>query len=187
MPTRGAGRARLCERICRRQGGPSTGRQRPSQSGAHLRPIAAVALPPDFSRISIKDDRGEVGGPRDHPATDAIVESNGSAFGDRIWPERKRVVLLQEWLLAASRGQTIAFCCRALPEIAEPSEIVVGARLEQENLDFMHGRSMAAVGHDVLDNAATGASQFVQSLKPRHPHGQIDVLAFMAIGRRCCL
>jgi hypothetical protein len=43
----------------------------------------------------------------------------------------------------------------------------------------MHGRFIAAVGHDVLDNAATGASQFVQSLKPRHPHGQIDVLAFM--------
>jgi hypothetical protein len=56
-------------------------------------------------------------------------------------------VLFQERLMAASGGETIAFASRALLEVAEPAKIAVGARLKQENLDFVNGRSMAALSN----------------------------------------
>ena len=92
---------------------------------------------------------------RDHPATGAVVEPNGHAIGDSLRPERKLFVLLQEWLAAASGGETIAFGCRALPKVADSAEIAVCARLEQENLHFLNGRSITVLGDDVLGDANT--------------------------------
>jgi hypothetical protein len=63
--------------------------------------------------------------------------------------------------MAASGGEAVAFASRALPEIAEPAEIAVCARLKQENLDFVNGRSLAALNNDFSKHAATGAPQFI--------------------------
>jgi hypothetical protein len=99
---------------------------------------------------------------RDDPATGAVVKPDGRTFSDRFRPKQKSVLLFQEWLVAASCGEAIAFACRALPEEAEPAEIAVCAGLKQENLDFVNGRSMAAVlGNDFFDGAATGPPQVV--------------------------
>ena len=63
--------------------------------------------------------------------------------------------------MAASGGEAIALASRALPEVAEPAKIAVGARLKEENLDFVNGRSMAALSNDFSYDAATGAPQFI--------------------------
>jgi hypothetical protein len=73
----------------------------------------------------------------------------------------------------------IAFAGRTLPEVAKPAKISVRARLKQENLDFLNGRSMTALGDDLSDNAATGAPQYIQFVETRHPNGEIEILAFV--------
>jgi hypothetical protein len=93
--------------------------------------------------------------------------------------ERKVIVLFQERLAAAFGGETIAFAGRALPEVAEPAEVAVGARLKQENLDFVNRWSMASLGNDFSNDAATGAPQFIQPVEPRHPRREIDIPTFV--------
>jgi hypothetical protein len=87
--------------------------------------------------------------------------------------------LFQEGLAAAAVGQAIAFAGRALPEVAEPAEIPVCAWLKQKDFDFVHGGSVTALGNDFPHDAATRTPQLVQFVEPRHPHGEIDILAFV--------
>jgi hypothetical protein len=128
-------------------------------------------------RIIIKDDQRQIGGmSRDPPA---VIEPNSRTFGDSVRVERKIIVLFQEGLAAAAVGHAIAFAGRALPEVAEPAEIAVCAWLKQKDFDFVHGGSVTALGDDFPDDAATRAPQFVQTVEPRHPHGEIDILTFV--------
>nr|WP_294565748.1 hypothetical protein [uncultured Rhodopila sp.] len=114
-----------------------------------------------------------------HDPAAAVIEPNSRAFGDSVRVERKIIVLFQEWLTAAAVCQAIAFAGRALPEVAEPAEISVCAWLKQKDFDFVHGGSVTALGNDFSDDAAARAPQLVQFVEPRHPHREIDILAFM--------
>jgi hypothetical protein len=98
---------------------------------------------------------------RDDPAADAVVELNGGAFGGRLRPKREFVVLLEEFMMAASGSKTIALACRTLPKETKSTEIAVCAWLKPKNLDLMHCRPMAAFGDDFVDGTTSGAPQFI--------------------------
>jgi hypothetical protein len=136
----------------------------------------SLTFPP--LRIIIKDAQRQIDGMR-HDSAAAVIEPNSHAFGDSVRVERKIIVLFQEWLTAAAVCQAIAFAGRALPEVAEPAEISVCAWLKQKDFDFVHGGSVTALGNDFSDDAAARAPQLVQFVEPRHPHREIDILAFM--------
>ena len=139
----------------------------------------SLTFPP--LRIIIKDAQRQIDGMSHDPA-DAVIEPNSRAFGDSVRVERKLIVLFQERFSAAAVGQAIAFAGRALPEVAEPAEISVCAWLKQKDFDFLNGGSVAALGNDFSDGATARAPQFVQVVEPRHPYGDIDILAFVGCG-----
>src|SRR5664279_2525855 len=137
-----------------------------------------IPLTPPLLRIIIKNDQRQIDSMSNDSAA-AVIEPDSRAFGKSARVEGKIIVLFQEGLAAAAVGQAIAFACRALPEVAEPAEIAVCAWLEQKNLDLVHRGSVTALRNDFSNDAAAGAPQFVQFVEPRHPCGEIDILALV--------
>jgi hypothetical protein len=55
-------------------------------------------------------------------------------------------VLFEKTVATASMGETVAFICWALAEVAEPAEIAACVRFKQEDLNFVNGWPMALLG-----------------------------------------
>jgi hypothetical protein len=82
-------------------------------------------------------------------------------------------MLFQKWFASTSRRKAFFLSLRALPEGAEPAEIVVPALAEQENIDLMVSDADAALLVEIVDRPAAGAIESRQIVQPVNGYGEI--------------
>ena len=98
------------------------------------------------------------------------VEERNRALGRKdIGIGAKAFDLLEEGCPAAIGGKTVPFALGALVETAQPSEIAVASRLEDEGVDLFGGDAKTGIFHDAAQGPGQRLAQRLQPVGTRSP------------------
>ena len=89
------------------------------------------------------------------------------------------LMLLEKQGLAAARNQAVYFPLGTFSEAAEPSEIAVSARLQNEYLDLMMRHADVFIAQQVVEGTSACFLKLFEATEIVQPHGQIYVFALM--------
>ena len=108
-----------------------------------------------------------------------IIQGHDFIGRQRVRPEGKAGVLLQERLPSAPRDQAFPLALRALREGAEPAAIGVHLSLQDEDLDLMVSHPDLLFLEQLVEGQAAGPVEGLEPVQTIEPHRQIDILAFV--------
>lgn len=124
-------------------------------------------------------DRGQVKGGA-QPAGPSLVQHRLGRRRQKIGARPELFDPLVERDFATTRNKAVAMPLRTFVERAEPSEIAVGSRLDQEHVQLMADDAHAGA-HLVSASQRTfsGATQFAEAMLRLDPQRQIEIAALM--------
>src|SRR5215212_9377124 len=108
-----------------------------------------------------------------------IIKEHDSIRRQRVRPERKVGMLLQERIPSATRDQTCPLAFRALRERTESAAIGVRRTLQDEDLNLMVSNPDLLFLEQMVEGHAPGPVEYLEPVQAIEPHRQIDILAFM--------
>ena len=108
-----------------------------------------------------------------------IIKVHDFIGRQRVRPEGKAGVLLQERIPSAPRGQTFPLALWALREGTETAAIGVHLSLQNEDLDLMVSHPDLLFLEQLVEGQAADPIEGLEPVQAIEPHRQIDILAFV--------
>jgi hypothetical protein len=105
------------------------------------------------------------------------VEPYNSAFGQGVRVKDEIFVLLKQRRAAAACNATLGLSLGTGPEVAQATEIALGARLNKEDVHLMMGNTDRMIDKELGKSPASRTLEAGEIVRVVHPYRQIYVLA----------